>query len=353
MDAPVNSPNHEQAADGFAQSVLQALWHRWPAAQWCEVHVALAVSGGSDSMALLRAVLALKQQQGGAGRVFVLHVNHHLRGDASDQDQAWLEDQCDGLGVELAVLHADLAQLAENQSQGIEAAARQVRYQLLAEAAENLGARFLVTGHTQDDQVETVLFRALRGSGLRGLRGIPGSRPLGESLTLVRPLLGCRREELVELLNSLQQAFRTDGSNQDTRHTRNRLRHDLLPLLRAEYNQEVDDALLRLSQQAEEADRCLEHLADTLLAQCTGPAQPAVLAFELGPLQHPPAYLVCEMLRLAWRRAGWPEQAMTYDWWQKLALMACGDRRQTVLNLPGGVRATLEGTQLLLVVCHS
>ncbi len=329
-------------------AIFQALEHRWPVADWCDLHVALAVSGGSDSLALLRAVLALKQQHGGTGRVFVLHVNHHLRGEDSIQDQAWLEDQCCRLEVKLVVLHADLSQLAESQAEGIEEAARQARYQLLSESAGNLGARFLAMGHTQDDQVETVLFRALRGSGLRGLRGIPFSRPLTESFTLVRPLLDCRREELVEFLNSLQQKYRTDSSNRDTRHTRNRIRHELLPLLRAEYNQEVDGALLRLSRQAEDADQYLDHLASNLLAQCAGLLQPASLTFNIAPLRQQPSYLVCEMFRLAWRRAGWPEQAMTYAWWQKLAAMANEERDQAALNLPGDVRAMLEDTILRL-----
>ena len=157
---------------------LDRLAAAWPAAKWRSVHVVVAVSGGADSMALLRGLLELKRRDGGAGAVHAVHVNHQLRREAAEADEAWVRAECRRLGVPLEVERADVTTLAAKQGDGLEAAARTARYATLTSAAERLGARFVALGHTRDDQVETVLFRVLRGTGLRGLAGMPGMRRL-------------------------------------------------------------------------------------------------------------------------------------------------------------------------------
>ena len=168
-----------------------------PPAMWCDVHVAVALSGGADSVALLRAMCELKRQYGGRGKVFALHVDHGLRGAESSADADWCEQLCGRLAIPVQVLTAAVIARATEDGDGIEAAARAERYRVLTEAAEALGARYLMLGHTRDDQVETVLFRILRGTGMRGLAGIAASRPLTDSLTMLRPLLNCSRGEIL------------------------------------------------------------------------------------------------------------------------------------------------------------
>src|SRR6476646_5281935 len=155
----------------------------WPCDQWQDAHVLLAVSGGADSVALLRAVLSLKDTCGGRGAVHVAHLNHALRGDAAAADQAWLDKLCRRLGVSLVVGRSDVRSRAAEQGDGLEAAAREARYEFLSSTAEQLGARFVATAHTADDQAETVLQRIVRGTGLAGLAGIPSSRRLSSSAT--------------------------------------------------------------------------------------------------------------------------------------------------------------------------
>jgi len=346
--------------DRTGEELIGRIAEAWPPEQWHGVHVALAVSGGCDSMALLRLILQLKQQHGGSGRLFVLHVNHQLRGDQSEADAAWLQQQCATLDVELDLLSGCPTDLAEQHGDGIEAAARQLRYQLLTEAAQRRGARYLATGHTWDDQVETVLFRLLRGSGLRGMGGIPPARPLSESCTLVRPLLDCRREELAVFLKCIEQSFRHDSTNDDVRLTRNRLRHEMLPLMREHFQHDVGEALVHLSQQARAAQALIDPLAERLLGDCLVESPSDVadsagsqqLVLETGPLAQQEPYLVCEMVRLAWRQAGLPQQAMTYPWWQKLAQLAQQSTSSEVLNLPGNIRAELLDQRLVLRWSH-
>jgi len=329
--------------------VLACLCDAWPPQAWSEVHVAVAISGGCDSMALLRTMLKLKEQVGGPGQLSAMHVNHQLRGAESDADATWCEQQCEMLGVPLKVLQGKVAQRAQAEGDGIEAAARGLRYELLTQAAEEAGIRYLATAHTRDDQVETILFRILRGSGLQGLRGIPSTRPLSPVVTLVRPLLACSRKALESYLSQLGQTYRSDSSNQDRRFARNRLRHELLPLLRAEHNQEVDAALLRLAAQADETQQFVELHARGILEKCLiKPASAGELKLCLSPLSEQADVVVCETLRLAWREAGLAEQAMTYPWWRRMAELVKNPDGGEILNLPGDVRASIFDGQLLL-----
>ncbi len=342
-------------ASALADDVADDLPHcTWLPPGWGELNVAVALSGGADSMALLRALLYLKGQLdlqgqlGSAGRLKALHVNHQLRDVESANDAQWCQQQCDLLGVPLEVLTCDTAQYAAETGEGIEAAARAQRYQLLTEAAEQIGFRYLAMAHTRDDQVETVLFRVLRGTGLRGMAGIPRTRALTPSVTLIRPLLSCSRERVIRYLSELGQDYRTDRTNADRRFTRNRLRLDLLPQLREQYNLELDGALVRLAKQAAEAQRFVESHAWGLLERADVSAKPQALGLHWQVFSDQPSLVVCEALRMAWREAGLPEQAMTFEWWNRLAEMIQQPRDGAVLNLPGNVHASIAGEQLLL-----
>lgn len=312
----------------------------WPPERWRDVHVVVAVSGGADSMALLRGLLALKRRAGGAGRIHAAHVNHRLRGVASMEDEEWLCQQCGELDVPLVVERFDTATLAAEMGDGIEAAARDARYRILTSLAESLGARFVATGHTRDDQVETVLFRLLRGAGLRGLAGMRRTRSLSPSVALVRPMLACRRGEVVDYLAAIGQTYREDASNGERQFARNRVRVELLPLLRESFNRDVDEAILRAGELAGEAQAVIDELAEELFAKCRATFTPPILTLETAPLAGQHEILVCEVLRRAWREADFAEQAMTNQWWRELAQFAQSPGGVQSLTLPGNLRAT-------------
>ena len=322
----------------------------WPEDHWRDVHVLVAVSGGADSMALLRAMLQLKQQAGGAGSIFAGHVNHQLRGEASDADEASLAAQCRALQIPLVIERCDTAAAAVEHGQGIEAAARELRYQRLTCIGERTGARFVAIAHTRDDQVETVLFRLLRGTGFRGLSGMRPSRPLSPSIALVRPLLDCSRADVMEYLRRIGQTYRDDASNEALDFARNRIRRKLLPYLREDFNKEVDAALVRVAELAREAQGVIDELAAGLLKACLGGRRDedaSEITLSTAPLVGQPELIVCEVLRQAWRQAGWPEQAMTNQWWRKLAQFSQFIDAGDSLNLPGNVRASRPGRGVL------
>ncbi len=326
--------------ENFAENMPPELWR--------DVHVAIAFSGGADSAALLRAVLALKQKCGGQGEICALHVNHHLRGAESDGDAQWCADMCRKLKIPMQILDGNVFARAHIDGDGLEAAARAERYALLTAAAEARGARYLFLAHNRDDQVETVVFRLLRGTGLRGLMGIATSRPLTASLTLARPLLGCTRSEILKYLATLGQDFRIDSSNSDLAFTRNRLRRELLPILRSEYNSQFDDALVRLAAQAGELHQFVETQAQAVLEASREWMTASGFALNIAPLRQQPPLLVSEVMRLAWREAHFAEQAMTREWWSELTNLAMGSASNRVLNLPENLRAEVVGDVLVI-----
>lgn len=311
---------------------------------------------------MLRAVNTLKQRAGGRGRLIVAHLNHGLRGPDAAADQNWLQLLCDRLELPLQTETVDVAALAVEIGDGWEAAARSARYDFLTRIAEQVGARWVAAGHNRDDQVETILHRLIRGTGLAGLAGMQTSRPLSPTVTLVRPLLEVSRAQIVEYLNAIKQDYRVDTTNADVRFTRNRLRHQLLPLIRSEFNADFDATLLRLSQQAAETQQVIDESAALLVAKCvridwpkesdSGDSDKSFSAdgirIDCRGLSGKVPPMVREVCRTAWREANWPLQAMGFDQWQQLALLVAGNDRQPQICLPGGIQAqSVDGVLLM------
>jgi tRNA(Ile)-lysidine synthase len=303
----------------------------------------VAVSGGPDSVALARAVV----EAATAGPIVLAHLNHLLRGDASDADEAFVVDLHARLTTAGAPnrLHCARARIdvgAEARALGanLEAHARRVRYRWLADTARAFGARWVATGHTADDQAETVLHRLLRGTGLQGLRGIAAHRDLepgGPGVSVVRPLLRATRADVLAYLESLGQPYRHDESNDNLDRTRNRIRRELLPQLAAQYNAAIVPILTRLAEQADEAFRDDEAAAARLLCASERPRAAETIVLDCTPLREAPRRLVREVFRLVWRREDWPTSAMDYPAWDRLAALVCDEL--PAVDLPGGVRA--------------
>ncbi len=320
---------HHPLLTQLAQSFNSETWH--------DLTVIVAVSGGADSVALLRALTATRQA--GRGRLVAAHFNHGLRGREAAQDEAFTADLCRRLSLdfELGRAAGDLRQA--KTPDGIEAAARKARYHFLTELARSRGARYVATAHTADDQAETILHRILRGTGLAGLAGIPRTRELTPGITLVRPLLEVRRRDVLDYLQSLGQAYRDDSSNLTAAFTRNRLRHELLPLVASQYNPQIYEALLRLGRLAGESQQLVEQLGEPLLAHCQVADAGDRAEIRAAPLRDVAPLLLRTMLIALWKQLGWPQQEMGYDRWDQLAALVQADTRADRCVFPGGVAA--------------
>ncbi len=310
----------------------------------------VAVSGGPDSVALLRALLAIRGDR--PIPLVLAHLNHQLRGDDSDNDEAFViavHNQLVSAGtveLHLAHHHLDIATLAAEQRGNLEAVARQQRYYWLAEVAQAYGLHHVATGHTADDQAETVLHRLLRGTGLEGLRGIAFRRDLTSGIQVVRPLLHATRPQVLAYLNEIGQTARHDASNNDPRFTRNRIRHELLPLLASEYNPRIVEILLRLSEQAGDAFAEEQAAGAALLQQAERPRAGQLVIVDLSTLRGAPVRAIRSALRLLWQREGWSLAEMGFKHWQRLAEMVHAE--DGAHDLPGGVHARRRGGVLQL-----
>jgi tRNA(Ile)-lysidine synthase len=213
--------------------------------------VAVAVSGGADSVALLCLLLELRGELGIV--LAVAHVNHKLRGEESDADERFVTELARQHELEL---HTCAAPLDESGGSGIEAAARELRYgffrRLAREGGVTKNATKIATAHTLDDQAETVLLRIFRGTGIRGLSGVHSrivfeeqGRVFGE---VVRPLLGFRRAALLEFLRERGQNWREDSSNCDIAFLRNRVRHRLMPMIGQEFGEAAIEHMAELAE---------------------------------------------------------------------------------------------------------
>lgn len=202
--------------------------------------ILVALSGGADSTALLLALAQLANVHN--WEIFACHVNHNLRGEESQGDEAFCRSLCHNLVIKLEV-HQDksLPDSALPKSKDLdlhfsEESLRERRYCFLFESAKRLAANYVFTAHTLDDQIETVLFRLVRGTGLKGLRGINLDSPLKKNIRLIRPLLSFTKEDCCHFLAENSQNFRRDSSNTDPKFARNYLRHKVIPLIEARFN---------------------------------------------------------------------------------------------------------------------
>ena len=204
-------------------------------------HVIVGLSGGADSTALLLVLLRLGY------KCTAVHCNFHLRDKESDRDQAFVTDLCKKLGVQLTVCSYDTLSYARQKGISIEMAARELRYADFERIKNEIGASAVCIAHHRDDSVETVLINLIRGTGIKGLTGI---KPRNGNI--IRPLLCVSRQEIEDWLQSQNQPFITDSTNLETDYTRNKIRLQLLPLMRA-INPDADSAVTETAEHLQQA----------------------------------------------------------------------------------------------------
>ena len=278
----------------------------------------VGVSGGADSVALLDVLVA------GGWRPHVCHLNHQLRGADSDADAEFVR--------QLAARHELACTIESRKVASDEDAARRARHEFFTSVAARTGINKLALAHTADDQVETFLLRLLRGAGVPGLVGIWPERRIGE-LRVIRPLLGARREEVLEYLRERGLTWREDASNADTRFTRNRVRHELLPLLEREFNPAIRDVLLRTAEILRDEDfYLLHHVAQSFyMASCHGDA------VNLKALASYPAAIQRRVLRLWLGAEDEVGPRFSFEQIEAVRQLAISESPSAEVSLPGDV----------------
>jgi tRNA(Ile)-lysidine synthase len=294
--------------------------------------ILVAVSGGPDSNALLGVLAALAEES--AVSVCAAHLNHGLRGDEALRDQRCAEGVARRLGIACIVGRSDAVRPGAN----LEARAREQRYAFLTRIAAEQGCTKIATGHTMDDQAETVLMRLLRGTGADGLAGI---RPVREG-HIIRPLIECSRAEVLAFLHAADLPFCEDSSNRDHRFLRNRVRHQVMPLL-----QSIQPAVRRrLAAAAEFVTDELALLRDWEAERLGSVARPDG-SLPVAALLPEPRASSPRLVR-AWLRARRGDlRGLTSAHFSAIARLAQGQRPNGEVILPGGQRVAREYGRLL------
>ena len=301
----------------------------------------VACSGGPDSTALLLCLDRLREAHGLS--LLVAHLNHDFRGDEADADAAFVQQLAASLGLPCSVDKQDpIAYQKERGISSFEQGAREMRYTFLAAAAESVGASAVVTGHTADDLAETVLLHLLRGAGLHGLRGMTELAPWpwpgqGQGVSLFRPLLGVTKDEAKAYCRDIGQDFREDSGNYLWRFTRNRVRHQLMPLLAEDFNPRVREALTRLARTAAEEVDFLEQELDRVWPETAAEDHAGVVLSASALLGLHPA-----LRRLALRRAyvqvTGDARRIGENHLAAMLRLAESEAGERELDLPGGVK---------------
>lgn len=304
--------------------------------------VLVAVSGGADSVALLLGLARLRNSQLLPAELVVGHFDHGVRA-SSAADAAWVAELSRRLNISCEVGHA----VSESPPQD-EQNLRLARYEFFLECAERLGANCVAMAHTADDQAETILHRLIRGTGPEGLRGMPEYRPLAAGVWVVRPLLELSRADVLSYLDEHGETFREDPSNADLGYLRNRIRHELLPLLAEHYNPGVRDALLRLGRLSGEMSDALAADLPNLERQSIVSRTADEVCIRCQALADAAPYLARQFFIHLWQTQAWPRQQMGLNQWERLAGMV-EDAAAAAIVLPGNIHCRRSAGLLWLI----
>ncbi|HUS58716.1 MAG TPA: tRNA lysidine(34) synthetase TilS [Planctomycetota bacterium] len=295
--------------------------------------VVVGVSGGADSVSLLCVLHELAASM--ELRLAVAHLNHGIRGEAADADEAFVRALAAELRLQFLAEKADVPGLVKAEGGSLEEVARRTRYAFLGRAAAIAGARKIALGHTADDNAETVLQRILRGTGFRGLGGIPPKRPLARKSTVivVRPLIDAARSDVIDYLEAAGRTWRTDATNFDTSYSRNHVRLALLPYLESTCGPGVKESLNRLAHGARNHYNVIESIARELAAKARRTEAGALLSLDCGALGAANPEMQIEALRLSLEDAGVGQ--LSYEHCRRLLQMP-GAATGCQMSLPGG-----------------
>ena len=222
----------------------------------CDTEITVGVSGGADSVALLLALVELQSEY--SYNLKVVHINHNLRGDESLRDEQFVRELCDKMSVPCVVESIDVIATAKERSQSVELCARELRYEAFAKHTKGL----IATAHNSDDNTETVILNLCRGTGLKGLCGIPPVRD-----NIIRPLIECSREEILAFLSSKGQRYVNDSSNDSDDYTRNKIRHNVIPVLKG-INPSLQNTISRVTSVLRDDNDYLETVVAEVFYRC-------------------------------------------------------------------------------------
>ncbi|MBI9017273.1 MAG: tRNA lysidine(34) synthetase TilS [Phycisphaerae bacterium] len=310
-------------------------------------NVLLAVSGGCDSISMTNALYMLGASgQLNIGQLFIAHLDHKLR-DESIEDAQFVQAQANRLSLKCIIEEIDVNAYASENNESIETAARNCRYLFLADVANRYNCTKVAFAHNADDNTETVLHRIIRGTGVKGLVGIPPVRDFEnqKQLKVIRPILHLTRSEIENFAAENNIEYRLDRSNLSTEYTRNRIRLELLPLLR-KYNPKVSEAINRLSLIANRMQRKFDINLENQFADCLAEIDSNALSFDNVMIGQLDDNDLSELIRLALAKLGISQRHISFSHIDNVIKISRGRHSGDSIELPGHVNISLHNDLL-------
>lgn len=315
--------------------------------------IVCAISGGVDSMALLHGLVRVRELRKRDWTLHVAHLDHGIPHNSAEMMQ-FVDGCAKEAGVAFHGAFVDVPALSRETGESIEEAGRKARYAFLQRVCEETGADALAVAHHADDQAETILHRVLRGTGLKGLAGIPESRLLTDGLRtrLIRPLLAFRRSDCVAYLERRGLGYMHDDTNDDVlAATRNRIRHDVLPTIEREINPQAVTAICRLGDLAKQASALVDALAGEAWDRCFVESARDEIHFDADLLAKERDLLQMAIVTMAIEQVGGARGEVGYERLQAAAQMIAGPRQGAIVELPDGCAVSKRGRFVVVSRC--
>ena len=305
--------------------------------------VLVCVSGGPDSMALLHLLMGYSKEWG--IDLTVAHLDHMIRGGQSKKDADFVRNFCEKNRIDIICEKVDVKRHARSSKSSLEEVARDIRYGFYQTAAFKSKANKIATGHTLDDQAETVLMRLIKGAGSRGLSGMPYKRLLG-NIWVIRPLLDVRRRDIEIYLKKNRISSRADASNLQTKYLRNRIRHVLMPLLEKKFNPNIKQNLCFLAETLSGEFDYMNNIARNKFKALSAIEKDSI-AIKTKSLGRQHVSLQRLIIRNAIERLKGNLRKISYRHWEAIEAML-SDSGTARLSLPGRISVTRKKGHIIL-----
>jgi len=304
--------------------------------------VVVAVSGGPDSVAMLYTLDSLRSRFG--FKIHIAHLDHKMRKD-SKRDVRFVERLAKKLNLPITIKKINVCALAKGDS--IEQVARRVRFNFLFDVARSIRTKKIALAHTKDDQVETVLMRLIRGTGLYGLGGILPVREI-DGFTIIRPLIELRKEDVIKFLKKIKIKAMLDKTNLDTKLLRNRIRKELIPLLEKKFNPNIKESLYNLAKVAQKDYDYLDAISKKIFRDMQYKSGKNKIELNLDKLRSVHQSMQRMILRLALEKLQGDTRRITYKHWEELEDLMHHRKANSIVDLPRQISALKSKNRFII-----
>ncbi|MBU3911846.1 MAG: tRNA lysidine(34) synthetase TilS [Candidatus Omnitrophica bacterium] len=296
--------------------------------------VLVGLSGGPDSVALLHALAAIKQDY--SLKIYIAHIDHMFRGEESKQDRKFCQDLAESMGLTAFCEERDIPKIAEEKGMSSEEVARLERYEFFFRVARENSVDKIAVGHTKDDQAETILMRMIRGSGLSGLGGMNPVKDM-KGMVVIRPLINATRQEIEGFIKECGLKCRHDSSNDEVVFTRNKVRHELIPYLEDRFNPNIKEVLVNMAENLRTEDEFLEKFSSRKFKIMSKKSRSGYITVDIGKFKKQPHAIKKRIIRSALKELKGDLRRFTYQHWKEIEELVNARPVNSVVDLPGGI----------------